>query len=239
MWRVTQSFFQSGKGHFKSNNHYSNSLLLSIQFRFKSTHTPPTSFAKKVVDKPPRTAQPPPNLGPPRLVRHPSGSPDTHFNYTKAPVSRLFAYSSLGRGIERSGNTFSFSFPSTSYLSNRKAIKAVTEKGKPFIMAKSKGADASHKNGSALRKRTTGKGEEEASEKHDQYDSSSSSSWIPHMHTHSHSHSHSHAEGSAEEADRLLAALKGKGELCNFCFLFSILILSLKFLQAIEAATSQ
>lgn len=30
-------------------------------------------------------------------------------------------------------------------------------------------------------------------------------------HSHSHSHSHSHAEGSAEEADRLLAALKGKG----------------------------
>lgn len=209
MWRVTQSVCKSGKYRFKSTLYSTNTSLLSIQqHRFKSTHTP-TSFAKKGEDKPPRRAHPPPNHGPPRLVRHPSGTPDTtYFNYTKAPVSRLFAYSSLGRSIDRTGNTFSF--PSTSYLPNRKSLKATIEDDKTPIMAKSKGA-ASQKNGSALRKRIAGK---EASEKHEHHDhsASASSSWIPHMHTHSHSHSHSHAEGSAEEADRLLAALKGKGE---------------------------
>lgn len=90
-------------------------------------------------------------------------------------------------------------------------------------------------NGESLRKRTGGEvdGHEHGN------------SWMPHVHTHSHSHSHG-AEGSAEEADRLLAALKGKGKLVKgqkalrdtadniSCNLFVSLSLS----QAIVAVTS-
>ena len=63
-------------------------------------------------------------------------------------------------------------------------------------------------NAASLRKRAV---DQHASDKHEHGgpEGSAASSWVPHVHTHSHSHG---AEGSAEEADRLLAALKGKGE---------------------------
>ncbi|UZJ52999.1 hypothetical protein CBS101457_002319 [Exobasidium rhododendri] len=70
-------------------------------------------------------------------------------------------------------------------------------------------ASHSQTNADSLRKRTAGEVSREGN--HLNEHSSSSSSWLPHVHSHSHSHSHG-AEGSAEEADRLLAALKGKGD---------------------------
>jgi hypothetical protein len=179
-------------------------LPLSLPLRrFKSTHTPTTFASAKKGEKtnrvsPPTsstrfTAQPPPTTGPPRLIRHPA--PDTyHSNYIEAPVSRFFAYRT-SRRIQRSGP--SSTSDSSSYLPNRKPFNSPTIEDD---MAKS--TSVKRTNGDSLRKRTAA----EAEHKHTENGASSLFT-----HSHSHSHSHSHAEGSAEEADRLLAALKGKG----------------------------
>jgi hypothetical protein len=167
-------------------------LRSSLELRHASTHTPSPRKDEKTTrispgspPPPPRpqfTAQAPPRIGPPRLVRHPAS--ESHFDYK--PIPRFFAYGT-SRSIQRTGSS---STSSTSYLPNRKVPLAEVDN------TMSHSSSVNHSNGSALRKRTEAKQSEVAS-----------SSWT---HSHSHSHSHSH-EGSAEEADRLLAALKGKG----------------------------
>jgi hypothetical protein len=209
MWRVPPLSLSSPPAYLKT-------PPISTFYRFKSTHSPKTSStaARKIDSKikvhhqtpsPPRTdfsAQPPPHIGPPRLIRYPPPPEATSFTHTKSSVSRLFAYyntttATNRRGLLHSNN--STATPSTSYLPKRKQALSTTEKETTMPQS----ADAASKATSdSLRSRSV---------KQADHEHSHSSSWVPHIHTHSHSHSHG-AEGSAEEADRLLAALKGKGE---------------------------
>lgn len=160
--------------------------------------------------------QPPPHHGAPRLIRHPPiaeaalpppppPKQSALFQYSRGPTSRLFSF----RNSATSASTLSSSSTTFAYQPGP-AIDSTTFDQQSIMTDPSKGA---------LRNR---KGDGKAAAVKGQVNGESSKTLHKHEHDHEHhshgwlgghSHSHSHgAEGSAEEADKLIDALKGKGD---------------------------
>ncbi|MCO5589885.1 hypothetical protein L7F22_043854 [Adiantum nelumboides] len=157
---------------------------------------PPSHFAP----------QPPPHTGAPRLIRHPPiaeaaqppppppAPPSALFQYTRGPSSRLFSFH----------NSATSASTTTSYAYKAGPSSELTIDQVPTMPGEQE-ADKVLRNRKPETNTTT---------------ANSKSSVVEHPHEHhshgwlgGHSHSHSHAaEGSAEEADKLLKALKGKGD---------------------------
>lgn len=192
----------------------------SVPQRNKSTHTPPTSSGSDSVPPlrkhhplapglrripTPQTvaAQPPPTHGAPRLIRHPPASegPPTSssalYGYTRrGPASRLFSFRNSASASSANAESTAIVTSNTTFALHRKIshgtdIDTMT-------------ANAS----SSIRKRASAKSQNGVDASHDHSSHDHSHGIFGHSHA---GHSHG-AEGSAEEADRLIEALKGKGD---------------------------
>lgn len=162
---------------------------------------PPSHFAP----------QPPPHTGAPRLIRHPPiaeaaqppppppAPPSVLFQYSRGPSSRLFSFHNSATSASTTTAYAYKAGPS----SDLKLDKAST------MPAEIESDNALRNRKSDVTSRTSENGKSSAIEhNHDHAHEQHSHGWLG---AHSHSHSHG-AEGSAEEADKLLNALKGKGD---------------------------
>ncbi|PWN50893.1 hypothetical protein IE53DRAFT_386781 [Violaceomyces palustris] len=183
----------------------------------------------------PSPPQPPPQSnGPPRLIRYQSHSvyppsyshsafPDptsyrAHLSSRRAPAS-LFSFFPSATAASIAQPSSIFADNPSSINSSKDSSPALTEAtvpaSNPTVKATSlagtmsKSSSISVSDTSAAVKRNSANGQA----KHDHDDQHSHShgvaGWLGGGHSHSHSHAH---EGSVEEADKLLAALKGKGD---------------------------
>lgn len=160
---------------------------------------PPSHFAP----------QPPPHTGAPRLIRHPPiaeaaqppppppAPPSALFQYTRGPSSRLFSFHNSATSASTT-TSYAYKAGPSSELSVDQATTMPAE-------IESDKALRNRKPEANTNATTSPNGKSSAVEHSHEHHSHG---WLG-----GHSHSHSHgAEGSAEEADKLLKALKGKGD---------------------------
>ncbi|CDR99908.1 related to MMT1-Mitochondrial iron transport protein [Sporisorium scitamineum] len=176
--------------------------------------------------------QPPPHQGPPRLVRyevetHPHPPPQhplslypssfshasypdpvsyrAHLSNRRAPASLfgLFPSTSAAASVQASSDPFAYS-PTTS-----KPVKEVGDKSAIMAASTSSIVDAAKAGEAELHQR---KKTANASSTVEPDVAAKTTAALGHNHHHHHGHGHHHDHGSAEEADKLLAALKGKGD---------------------------